>query len=121
MTLCRNFFSDESVLPDEQRSEYKQLHKKCKDKYIADRIKCILALDNGYRYSEVSEMILIKESTVWRWKEEVNEGGMEQLLKNDYKGKDCYLREEQQKELERYLEEHICLSAKEVCAYVKKK
>jgi transposase len=104
-------------LTDNQRKEYKRLHKKSKD----DRIKCILALDKGYSYSEVADILMIDESTVWRWKEKFQEGGMELLLNNDYKGKDCCLSEEQQKELEQYLEQHICLSAKEVCDYVKKK
>jgi len=108
-------------LTDAQRKEYKQLHKKGKGQQLCDRIKSILALDTGYSYSEIADILMIEESTIWRWKEEFESGGIEQLLKNDYKGKDCYLSEEQQKELEQYLDQHICLSAKEVCDYVKKK
>lgn len=108
-------------LSDNQKREYKQLHKKCKERWNADRIKCILALDKGYSIGEIAEILMREESTVWRWKEDFEEGGIEQLLKNDYKGKECCLSEEQQKELEQYLEQRICLSAKEVCDYVKKK
>jgi len=119
-TLRHKVFSMNGFLTDNQRKEYKQLHKKCRDKQLSDRIKCILALDKGHSYSEVADILMTDESTLWRWKGQFIEGGMEQLLKNDYPGKDCYLSEEQQKELERYLEQRICLSAKEVCEYVKK-
>jgi transposase len=108
-------------LTDNQKKEYKQLHKKSKDKQMCDRIKCILALDKGHSYSEVADILMADESTLWRWKEQFEKEGMDQLLKNEYKGKDCFLSKEQQKEVEEYLKQRICLSAKEVCDYVKKK
>jgi transposase len=107
-------------LTDSQRKEYKQLHRKSKEGQLRDRIKCILALDKGYSYSEVADILMIDESTIWRWKEAFEKGGMEQLLKNDYKGSEPYLSIEQQKELEAHLEKNIFLSAKEVCHYVEK-
>lgn len=107
-----------SFLTPQQRNEYQYLHRKSKEKHIADRIKCILCLDNGYSYSELSSILMIDETTLWRWHEQYQQGGMEKLLQDDYKGSESYLSCVQQKELTTYLEENICLSAKEVCHYV---
>src|ERR1700691_2450925 len=107
-----------SFLSNEQRKEYIQMHRKSKEKQFADRIKCILGLDKGYSHEEIAELLMIDESTIWRWHQQFQQGGMEQLLKNDYQGSDSYLSPCQQDELDAYLESNICLSAKEVCHYV---
>jgi transposase len=95
------------------------MHKKSKDKKIADRIKCILGLDKGYGYAEIAELLMIDEATIWRWHQQFEQGGMEQLLKDEYKGSDSYLSQLRQDELDTYLERNTCLSAKEVSHYVK--
>lgn len=105
----------------EQRNEYRILHRKCKDKHFADRIKCILWLDKGYSYSEIAELLMIDETTIRRWYKTFQEKGMNGLLKDDYKGSEPYLCKAQQEELITHLETTICLSAKEVCQYVKEK
>ena len=57
-------------LTDEQRSEYKRLHKKSKEKRFADRIKSILALDRGHGFEEIAEWLMIDDTSVRRWHEQ---------------------------------------------------
>ena len=97
------------------------MHKSSKDKHFADRIKSILSLDKGYSYEEIADHLLLDDGTIRRWHETFVRGGIKELLGDDYQGSEPYLSEFQQKELDEYLQQHICLSAKEVCDYVEKK
>ena len=72
-------------LTEEQRKEYKRVHKKCKDKHFADRIKSILALDKGHSFEHIAELLMIDDTSVRRWHEQFLEGGIEVLLKDDYR------------------------------------
>jgi transposase len=110
----------QSFLTNKQRNEYKLLHRKCKDKHFADRIKSILALDRGHSFEEIAEWLMIDDTSVRRWYEQFNAVGIEELMKDDYRGSEPYLKKKQQDKLVAYLERNICLSAKEVCHYVKK-
>ena len=118
-TLRKSFLLMIPFLTDEQRSEYKRMHKKCKKKHYADRIKSILALDKGYSFEHIAELLMIDDTSVRRWHEQFQQGGIETLLKDDYQGSDPKLSMEQQKELVTHLEQHTYLSAKEIAHYVK--
>src|SRR5580698_6281423 len=86
-----NFYIMQSFLTQPKRNEYKLLHRKCKDKHFADRIKSILALDRGHSFEEIAEWLMIDDTSVRRWYEQFQQGGLEQLLKDDYKGSEPYL------------------------------
>ena len=106
------------LLPDEI-DRLKLLHKKA-DKKQRDKIKAILLLDKGYEYSEIAEILLIDYTTVWRWYETYITGGTPELLKDYYVGGTCKLSEDQLDQLVEHLECTMYLTAKEICAYVKK-
>jgi transposase len=55
-------------LTDEQVNQLKVLHKTQTVKRYADRIKVILLLNSGYSRAEVSDILLIDEDTVSKWK-----------------------------------------------------
>jgi len=97
----------------------KLLHKKA-DKKQRDKIKAILLLNKGYEYGEIAEILLIDYTTVWRWYETYITGGSEQLLKDYYLGGTSKLTEVQLAELTEHLECTMYLTAKEICAFVKK-
>ena len=92
------------------------LHKSSKDKRECDRIKAILAYNDGYNYSEIAKILLIDDETVRRHvkdyfskkKTTTSNGGSERLLN-----------EEQQLELSQHLEQITYLDVKSICAYVK--
>ncbi len=106
------------LLPDEI-TRLKLLHKKA-DKKQRDKIKAILLLDKGYQYGEIAEILLIDYTTVWRWYETYITGGTTELLKDFYLGGTCKLTEIQLTEFTEHLECTMYLTAKEICAFVKK-
>jgi len=106
------------LLPTEVTS-LKALHKKA-DKKQRDKIKAILMLNKGYEYGEIAEILLIDYTTVWRWYETYITGGTTELLKDFYLGGTCKLTEIQLTQLTEHLECTMYLTAKEICAYVKK-
>ncbi len=106
------------LLPDEVDS-LKTLHKKA-DKKQRDKIKAILLLDKGYEYGEIAEILLIDYTTVWRWYETYITVGSTGLLRDYYLGGTCKLTEVQLAQLVEHLECTMYLTAKEICAFVKK-
>jgi len=106
------------LLPDEI-DKLKKLHKTA-DKKQRDKIKAILLLDKGYEYGEIAEILLIDYTTVWRWHETYMTGGTAELLKDYYLGGTSKLTEVQLAQLTEHLECTMYLTAKEICAFVKK-
>jgi len=103
----------------EQIKDLKSRHKKA-DKKQRDKIKGILLLNRGYEYAEIAEILLIDQSTLWRWYETYISEGVDGLLKDNYVGGTRKLTERQQYKLIEHLESTVYLTAKEICAYVKK-
>ena|SRR3970040_82089 len=108
----------ESFLTPQQVIEYKKLHKQCKSLREGDRIKAILLLNRGYSYQQTAEILLMDEDSIRRWYQEYKTGGLKNLLQARYQGGEPKLSMEAQKELTDYLDNHICLSANQVCHYV---
>jgi transposase len=52
----------------EDVADLKKIHKSLKDKRQADRIKIILLLHMGFSQIDVSEMLLLDEDTITKWK-----------------------------------------------------
>lgn len=109
----------EFFLNQDQREEYRKRHKKCRAKREADRIKCILMLDKGYDFETVAQVLMIDDYTVRRWYARYIEKGMDDLLRDDYKGGEGKLNSIQIEQLTTHIAEHLYLSAKEICHYVK--
>jgi transposase len=97
----------------------KLLHKRA-DRKQRDKIKAILSLNRGYSYAEIAEILLIDQSTLWRWFESYQTGGVKGLTSDHYVGGTSKLTQTEQKELVGHLENHVYLTAKEICSFVKK-
>jgi transposase len=110
-----------NFLTTEQRLSYVTIHKKCKDKKKADRIKSILMLDKGFGYDEIAELLLLDDMTIRRWHQLYQSSGIKTLLEDNYVGRKPKLDSLQQKELILHLEGYIYLTAKEISAYVEDK
>ena len=108
-------------LTAEQHLAYVTMHKKCKDKKKADRIKSILMLDKGFSYSEIAELLLLDDMTIRRWHKLYQSAGIKTLLKDNFVGRSPKLDYQQQEELTLHLEGHIYLTAKEEAAYIEDK
>lgn len=108
-------------LTDEQVMVLRKAHKTIRDKRLADRIKAVLMLHQGFSYPQITLALLLDEGTIRRYVKSFKEKGVEGLLKLHYSGGVSKLTQAQELELKTHLtsSEHIYLSAKEVARYVK--
>jgi hypothetical protein len=54
----------ERRLTTQERLDLKIRHKKERDKRICDRIKAVLAYDDGYSYSEIAKILLLDDEKI---------------------------------------------------------
>lgn len=104
------------TLSPERRAALKAQHRKERDKRVCDRIKTILAYDDGYTYSEIARLLLLDDETVRRHVEDYLK---RQKLKPENGGSTSQLSEIASKELKAHLIEKTYLYVKDICAYVK--
>ncbi len=108
------------TLPDIQINDLKQLHRGCKNKRDADRIKSIVLLACGWSYIEMARALLLDEETIRNYQKRYETGGMQELLSMNYQGSECSLTPEQLVMLEAELEKSIYMTTQSVIEYVKK-
>jgi transposase len=104
------------LLPSERIDLIKR-HKKARDKRECDRIKAVLASDDGYSYSEIAKLLLLDDETIRRHVEDYFE---RHKLAPENGGSSSYLNEAQSANLLNHLREVTYLHVKDICAYVKK-
>lgn len=109
-----------AFLTSEQVKDYERRHRAEKKKQPCDKIKAILLLNRGFNHSEVASILLIDMTTVWRWHQIHQEEGLNGLLQDHYTGGTTKLNKEALLALDTHLEENVYLTAKEICAYVRK-
>jgi len=107
-----------SFLTRKQKNELLNDHRAEDKKRFADRIKTILSLDKGYSVKEISDILLINESTVRRYKKAYDVGGLEELIEDGYRGAGTKLTQLQETNLKAHLQENTYLSTKEIIFYV---
>jgi transposase len=109
----------EPFLSRQQIITLKLEHRQCKVKRYADRIKAILMLNSGFSFDQIADLLLMDDDTIRRYLVIYQEEGVKGLMRDLYVGSKPWLFEEELKQLEEFLEEYVCISAKEVCMYVK--
>jgi len=107
-------------LTKEQITALRIIHRKSREQRVCDKIKAILLLNSGYSYEQIAEVLLIDDSTIRRWYRLLQEKGINSLLADNYIGGASKLIEKQQQQLVQHLENNVYLTAKEICAYVRK-
>ena len=106
-------------LTKEQRAELRLQHRSEKLRRYADRIKALLALDDGYAAEEISEILLLDERTLLNYKRRYKEGGIEALCKDEIKGRSCRLCDEDLERLRKHLSEKLYGTTREIIEHVK--
>jgi transposase len=101
--------------------ELEAFHKTIRDKKIADRLKAIIALGQGIDLSEIAKILLLDESTIYRYWKIYKNKGIKDLVELNFKGRIPKLREEDEKKLIKHLEENTYTSSKQIVDYVKRK
>ena len=73
----------------------------------SDRIKCILLLDSAKSPESIAEYLFLSRHSITNYLKRYQEGGIEELVCDDYHGTECRLNEMQQQELALHLEETL--------------
>lgn len=103
-----------NFLPKKEIIVLQEAHHAARDKRKADRIKTVLLLNQGYKYSEIAKILLLNDSTTREYFKEYQELGLEGLVEDNYSGSDSFLTTEEQTELTLYLKDITLKTVKEV-------
>lgn len=111
----------EKLLTERQVIELRLAHKSTRDKKVADRIKAIMCLHNGYSYEEIAEVLMLDEITTRRYVEKYQKQGLDGLLECRYTGGIGKLTLTQEARLRNYLTYQTPQTAKAVVAHIKER
>lgn len=103
------------ILRESERAHLIEVHKKERDKRVADRIKAVLLYDDDWTPPKIAEALLIDEGTIRR---HLNIYEEEKKLSPNHKGSKPKLNEEESKALSEHLELRTYLKIKDIQAYV---
>jgi transposase len=107
----------EKILTAKEREKLIRRHRKERDKRICDRIKAVLAYDDGYSYSEIARILLLDDETIRR---HIYDYQREQKIKPSNGGSNNNLTDKETCELIEHLKEITYLHVKDICQYVLK-
>jgi transposase len=107
----------ERQLTIQERTDLKIRHKKERDGRVRDRIKAVLAYDDGYNYSEIAKILLLDDETIHR---HIEDYWTQKKLSPENGGSTGKLNRVESTELIEHLEEVTYLYVKDICAYVKR-
>lgn len=103
------------ILTSKEREKLIQRHRKERDGRVRDRIKAVLAYDDGYSYSEIARILLLDDETIRR---HIDDYHREKKLTLESGGSDSKLGDQETHELIEHLEEITYLHVKDICQYV---
>jgi len=106
------------ILTLKQRDQLKSRHRVARDKRLCDRIKAVLAFDDGYSYSEIAHILLLDDETIRR---HVNDYLEEKKLSPSNGGSDGKLIDQETSEIVEHLREITYLYVKDICEHIKQK
>ena len=106
----------EKKLSLSERTSLIKRHRKERDKRVCDRIKAVLAFDDGYSYTEIAKILLLDDETVRR---HIIDYFDKNKLTPENGGSESHLSKSESLKLKAHLEEVTYLCVKDVCAYVK--
>ncbi len=106
-------------LTTEEIRSLRALHRRCKDRQWADRIKAVVLLGTGWTVIDTAEALLLDEDTIRSYRQAYRQGGTDLLLTVRYQGSGPKLSPDQIRELDQHLSTRTYLRAQDVVAYVK--
>lgn len=96
-------------------------HREEKEKRIADRIKTILNLNDGYSFNEISKFLLLDDDTLRNYFDIYIREGVDGLMHLKYVSGLSYLSSKEIEKLDLHLQKEMYPTAKEVAHYIDKK
>ena len=107
-------------LTEEERRELLRLEKQIPFKGVAIRIRIILALDLGYSVKEVSEILLLDEDTIIKWKKKYLESKfLSDWLGDEYVGYQGKLARQEELKIDKFVSEETVTDCLKVVDYIK--
>lgn len=100
-----------------EKQELKSLHRKERDKRKCDRIKAVLAFDDGYSYVEIARILLLDDETIRRHIDDYFTKHKKIAPENG--GSESYLTAIETETLISHLHQCTYLYVKDICAYVR--
>ena len=104
-------------LTPREREKLINSHRKEREGKVRDRIKAVLAYDEGYSYSEIARILLLDDETIRR---HIKDYFSQKKLAPENGGSASRLTPEQTEALKSHLQAHTYRYVKDICAYVKK-
>ena len=108
-------------LSQEEIIKIKQLHRSCKHRKHADKLKAILLLDKGHSCIEVGEILLLDDATIRTYRNTYLSQGTQSLLKDNNKGTTTFLSSEQLETLEKHLTAKVYTDSKGIVVWIETK
>ena len=105
-------------LSQEEKDILKELHRSCKQRKHADKLKAILLLDKGHSCVDVGEILLLDDDTIRKYRNIYLNQGAESLLTDNNKGTAGLLNSEQIEKLDKYLSEHVYRDSKGIVVWI---
>ncbi len=105
-------------LTKSERSDLEKLHRIENGRKFADRIKTILLLDENWKYSQISKILLLDDQTVRNYEKRFLQNGIEELLSNSHQGGFSKLTPIQETELKEHVKTHHYHDSKALIKYV---
>jgi len=103
------------VLTSKEREKLIQRHRKERDGRIRDRIKAVLAYDDGFSFTEIARILLLDDETIRR---HIDDYLREKKLSTANGGSDSKLSGNETHALIDHLKEITYLYVKDICQYV---
>lgn len=107
----------EKILTTKERENLIKHHRQERAGRVRDRIKAVLAYDDGYSYSEIAKILLLDDETIRRHVEDYLN---KKKLNPENGGSASKLSESESQKLIQHLSEVTYLYVKDICVYVKK-
>lgn len=105
-----------AFLTESERADLRAQHKLERDRRICDRIKAVLLYDKGWSHAQIAEALLLSDGAI---RHHLAEYESLKKLKPNSSGSREKLSENQSKELEKHLNDHVYLYVKNIVSYVK--
>tara|TARA_B100001964_G_C14127943_1_gene551454 strand:+ start:72 stop:1118 length:1047 start_codon:yes stop_codon:yes gene_type:complete len=105
-----------NFLSSEERTALRKQHKKERDGRIRDRIKAVLAYDQGWSYRQIAELLLLSDDAI---RQHIVDFQTLDKLKPENGGSSEKLSVEQCQALGKHLHVHTYLYVKDIVSYVK--
>ena len=107
----------EIELTKEEKQELETLHKKERDRRVADRIKAVLLFSEGWTQYQISQALRLRPETIHDHLEDYRRS---RKLKPENGGSSPHLPADQIKAVTNHLEANTYLKVEDICAYIQK-